>query len=322
MTLFATCVSGVRHLNKGASAFGWGTKAFLKQVLGPNSLAGKALIYVRCMTSAKLMGSAWNPRLQGKWSRVEWEFRTGEPLHMFAIVECARVIRDIATPATPIVGYGHTDMQLTACLFDLRYSALTVEVFFLKKARPWVQTSPYVRGLRRWASLDDEEPQEERSSKRAAKRAAIAAKGVASPTGSELRPKNRWDSGAPTVAKKPGLKKSVRWADEVVHTGGFSIGGASKQQVTTQTSVTSCRCIASILFLLLFLPMKVSGFLYLTGAGFGPFSDFEQRAVQTCLLFISLHPICATWVDYVQGYTRFRGCVRFRTACLRVTTSH
>jgi hypothetical protein len=160
-----------------------------------------------------------------------------------------------------------------------------------------VQLSPYAWGLHRWASLDDEEPQEERASKRAAKRAAIAAKGVASPTGSELRPKNRWDSGAPTVAKEPGLKKSVRWADEVVHTGGFSIGGASKQQVTTQTFVASCHCIATV-------------------------SSLISSSSLSRLTSSLLHGIrCVLLVDYVQGCTRVRGCVRFRTACLRVAAS-
>lgn len=131
-------------------------------------------------------------------------------------------------------------------------------------------------------------PQEERASKRAAKRAATAAKGVASPTGSELRPKNRWDSDVALPPQKSGLKKSVRWADEVVHTGGFSIGGASKQQVSTQQFVAS--------FLDCFQLLS-------------PRSDLEKGLLARGVILI-----CSVMlVDCVQGNTCFGGVCEVMT---------
>jgi hypothetical protein len=78
--------------------------------------------------------------------------------------------------------------------------------------------------LFRWASLDDDHPKErvDRSSKKHKK---------AGDTSTALPLPAAKGNEASGTKKAVRIKKSVRWPDQVVHTGGFSIGGASKQQV-------------------------------------------------------------------------------------------
>eukprot|EP00884_Botryococcus_braunii_P006620 jgi/Botrbrau1/1595/Bobra.0185s0014.2 len=77
----------------------------------------------------------------------------------------------------------------------------------------------------RWASLDDEQPKRIRVD-RAMKRSKVG-DGPPSAAASGARGKEGIGS------TKSGPKKSVRWPDEVVHSAGFSIGGALRQQLET-----------------------------------------------------------------------------------------
>lgn len=79
----------------------------------------------------------------------------------------------------------------------------------------------------RWALLD------ENIRKEATPKRSKSGGAVRSPT--DATAAKGKDAGR---ASRTGAKKRVRWPDEVVHVGGFSIGGASRQQVNEATILT------------------------------------------------------------------------------------